>query len=238
MGGLILGKIEKKILVVDDEVKILEVVTSFLESKGYTMFSAETGAKALQIFDTENISLIILDLMLPDITGEDICTKIRKKSRVPIIMLTAKVEESDILKGLKIGADDYITKPFSLKELHGRVEAVLRRSSDDLVPLFTRNSYNEGDLIVDFESNTIKKRQEIVALTPSELKILSALIKYPNRVFTRNDLIELALGDEFLGFDRAIDSHIKNLRQKIEDNPKEPIYVRTIYGKGYKFGGE
>ena len=238
MGGLILGKIEKKILVVDDEVKILEVVTSFLESKGYTMFSAETGAKALQIFDTENISLIILDLMLPDITGEDICTKIRKKSRVPIIMLTAKVEESDILKGLKIGADDYITKPFSLKELHARVEAVLRRSSDDLVPLFTRNSYNEGDLIVDFESNTIKKRQEIVALTPSELKILSALIKYPNRVFTRNDLIELALGDEFLGFDRAIDSHIKNLRQKIEDNPKEPIYVRTIYGKGYKFGGE
>lgn len=238
MGGLILGKNEKKILVVDDEVKILEVVTSFLESKGYTMFSAETGAKALQIFDTENISLIILDLMLPDITGEDICTKIRKKSRVPIIMLTAKVEESDILKGLKIGADDYITKPFSLKELHGRVEAVLRRSSDDLVPLFTRNSYNEGDLIVDFESNTIKKRQEIVALTPSELKILSALIKYPNRVFTRNDLIELALGDEFLGFDRAIDSHIKNLRQKIEDNPKEPIYVRTIYGKGYKFGGE
>lgn len=233
-----MGKIEKKILVVDDEVKILEVVTSFLESKGYTMFSAETGAKALQIFDTENISLIILDLMLPDITGEDICTKIRKKSRVPIIMLTAKVEESDILKGLKIGADDYITKPFSLKELHGRVEAVLRRSSDDLVPLFTRNSYNEGDLIVDFESNTIKKRQEIVALTPSELKILSALIKYPNRVFTRNDLIELALGDEFLGFDRAIDSHIKNLRQKIEENPKEPIYVRTIYGKGYKFGGE
>lgn len=233
-----MGKNEKKILVVDDEVKILEVVTSFLESKGYSMFSAETGAKALQIFDTENISLIILDLMLPDITGEDICTKIRKKSRVPIIMLTAKVEESDILKGLKIGADDYITKPFSLKELHGRVEAVLRRSSDDLVPLFTRNSYNEGDLIVDFESNTIKKRQEIVALTPSELKILSALIKYPNRVFTRNDLIELALGDEFLGFDRAIDSHIKNLRQKIEDNPKEPIYVRTIYGKGYKFGGE
>lgn len=233
-----MGKNEKKILVVDDEVKILEVVTSFLESKGYTMFSAETGAKALQIFDTENISLIILDLMLPDITGEDICTKIRKKSRVPIIMLTAKVEESDILKGLKIGADDYITKPFSLKELHGRVEAVLRRSSDDLVPLFTRNSYNEGDLIVDFESNTIKKRQEIVALTPSELKILSALIKYPNRVFTRNELIELALGDEFLGFDRAIDSHIKNLRQKIEDNPKEPVYVRTIYGKGYKFGGE
>ena len=233
-----MGKNEKKILVVDDEAKILEVVTSFLESKGYTMFSAETGEKALQIFDAENIALIILDLMLPDISGEDICTKIRKKSRVPIIMLTAKVEESDMLKGLEIGADDYITKPFSLKELYGRVEAVLRRSSDDLVPLFTRNSYNGGDLIVDFESNLIKKKQAPVALTPSELNILAALIKYPNKVFTRNELIDLALGDEFLGYDRAIDSHIKNLRQKIEDNPKDPVYVLTIYGKGYKFGGE
>lgn len=233
-----MSKNDKKILVVDDEVKILEVVTSFLQSKGFITFSAETGAEALQIFDTENISLIILDLMLPDISGEDICTKIRKKSRVPIIMLTAKVEENNILEGLKIGADDYITKPFSLKELHGRVEAVLRRSSDDLIPLFIRNSYNEGDLIVDFESNTIKKKQVQVSLTPSELKILSALIKYPSKVFTRNELIELALGDEFLGFDRAIDSHIKNLRQKIEDNPKEPVYVLTIYGKGYKFGGE
>ncbi|WP_066712318.1 response regulator transcription factor [Clostridium sp. Marseille-P299] len=233
-----MSKNDKKILVVDDEVKILEVVTSFLQSKGFITFSAETGAEALQIFDTENISLIILDLMLPDISGEDICTKIRKKSRVPIIMLTAKVEENNILEGLKIGADDYITKPFSLKELHGRVEAVLRRSSDDLIPLFIRNSYNEGDLIVDFESNTIKKKQVPVSLTPSELKILSALIKYPSKVFTRNELIELALGDEFLGFDRAIDSHIKNLRQKIEDNPKEPVYVLTIYGKGYKFGGE
>lgn len=233
-----MSKNDKKILVVDDEVKILEVVTSFLESKGFTVFSAETGTEALQIFDKENISLIILDLMLPDITGEDICTKIRKKSRVPIIMLTAKVEENNILEGLKLGADDYITKPFSLKELHGRVEAVLRRSSDDLLPLFTRNSYNDGDLIVDFESNTIKKKQVLVSLTPSELKILSALIKYPSKVFTRNELIDIALGDEFFGFDRAIDSHIKNLRQKIEDNPKEPIYVLTIYGKGYKFGGE
>ena len=233
-----MSKNDKKILVVDDEVKILEVVTSFLESKGFTVFSAETGTQALQIFDKENISLIVLDLMLPDITGEDICIKIRKKSRVPIIMLTAKVEENNILEGLKIGADDYITKPFSLKELHGRIEAVLRRSSDDLVPLFTRNSYNDGDLIVDFESNTIKKNQVPVSLTPSELKILSALIKYPSKVFTRNELIDIALGDEFFGFDRAIDSHIKNLRQKIEDNPKEPIYVLTIYGKGYKFGGE
>lgn len=233
-----MSKNDKKILIVDDEVKILEVVKSFLESRDFIVFTAENGTVALQTFEKENISLIILDLMLPDMTGEDICKKIRKKSRVPIIMLTAKVEEDDILDGLRIGADDYMTKPFSLKELLARVEAVLRRSSDDLVPLFMKNSYNDGDLIVDFEGDTIKKKQIPVNLTKSELKILSALIKYPSKVFTRNELIDIALGDEFFGFDRAIDSHIKNLRQKIEDNPKEPVYVVTIYGKGYKFGGE
>lgn len=225
------------ILVVDDEVKITEVIVSFLESRGFTVFAVENGKDALEVFDRENISLIVLDLMLPDISGEDICKIIRKKSRVPIIMLTAKVEECDMIEGLQIGADDYITKPFSLKELQARVEAVLRRASNDLIPLFRKNSFNEGDLIVDFESNIIKKRQVIINLTPSELKILSALIKYPNRVFTRSELIEIALGDDFMGFDRTIDSHIKNLRQKIEDNPKEPKYLMTIHGKGYKFGG-
>lgn len=225
------------ILVVDDEVKITEVIASFLESRGFTVFAVENGKDALEVFDRENISLIVLDLMLPDISGEDICKIIRKKSRVPIIMLTAKVEECDMIEGLRMGADDYITKPFSLKELQARVEAVLRRASNDLIPLFRKNSFNEGDLIVDFESNIIKKRQVIINLTPSELKILSALIKYPNRVFTRSELIEIALGDDFMGFDRTIDSHIKNLRQKIEDNPKEPKYVITIHGKGYKFGG-
>lgn len=226
----------KKILVVDDELKILDVVASFLESRGYIIFRAENGERALEIFEKENISLILLDLMLPDISGEEICKKIRKKSRVPIIMLTAKIEENDMLAGLEIGADDYITKPFSLKELSARIEAVLRRASDDLVPLFTKVTFND-DLIVDFEKNVVKKNQTIINLTPTELKILSALIKYPGRVFTRNELIEIALGDEFFGFDRAVDSHIKNLRQKIETDPKNPIYVVTIHGKGYKWGG-
>lgn len=226
-----------KILVVDDEVKITEVIASFLESRGFTVFSVDNGKDALEVFDRENISLIVLDLMLPDISGEDLCKTIRKKSRVPIIMLTAKVEESDMIEGLQIGADDYITKPFSLKELHARLEAVLRRASNDLIPLFKKNSFNEGDLIVDFGSNIIKKRQAVVNLTPSELKILSALIKYPSKVFTRSELIEIALGEDFMGFDRTIDSHIKNLRQKIEDNPRAPRYVLTIHGKGYKFGG-
>lgn len=225
------------ILVVDDELKILDVVSSLLKNKGYRVFQAETGTQALEIFDRENISLLVLDLMLPDITGEEVCKRIRKKSRVPIIMLTAKVEEKDLLTGLNIGADDYMTKPFSLKELAARVEAVIRRSSDDLIPLFSKNSYNDGDLVVDFQQNIIKKQQELVNLTPTELNILSVLMKYPGKVFTRSELIELALGDNFDGFDRSIDSHIRNLRQKIEDNPKTPIYVLTIHGKGYKFGG-
>lgn len=228
----------KKVLVVDDELKIIEVVKSFLESKGFTVYCAEKGKEALDIFDRENISIIILDLMLPDMTGEEICMIIRKKSRVPIIMLTAKVEESDMLKGLNIGADDYITKPFSLKALQARIEAVLRRSSTDLIPLYNKTSFNNEDLEVDFESHIIKKNQIEVNLTPNEFKILAALIKFPGKVFTREDLINVALGDEFEGYDRAVDSHIKNIRQKIENDPKNPIYILTIYGIGYKFGGE
>lgn len=228
----------KKVLVVDDELKIIEVVKSFLESKGFIVFAAENGKQALELFEQENIALIVLDLMLPDMTGEEICTQIRKKSRVPIIMLTAKIEESDMLKGLNIGADDYITKPFSLKALYARIEAVLRRSSDDLVPLYNKASFNDGDLEIDFESHRIKKNQVEISLTPNEYKLLAALIKYPSRVFTREDLIRVALGDEFEGYDRAVDSHIKNLRQKIENDPKNPVYVLTIYGIGYKFGGD
>lgn len=227
----------KKVLVVDDEIKILEVVKSFLESKGFTVFSAENGRQALATFESESLSLILLDLMLPDRSGEEICIEIRKKSRVPIIMLTAKIEESDLLKGLNIGADDYMTKPFSLKELYARIEAVLRRSSDDLVPLYNKTSFNHGDLEVDFESHMVRKKRVEVSLTPHEFKLLTALIKYPNKVFTREDLIKVAFGDEFEGYDRAVDSHIKNLRQKIESDPKNPVYILTIFGIGYKFGG-
>ncbi|MFP3154329.1 response regulator transcription factor [Lachnospiraceae bacterium ZAX-1] len=227
----------KNILAIDDEPKILEVLSSFLESRGFRVFSAAGGRDALEIFERENISLILLDLMLPDISGEEICRTIRKKSRVPIIMLTAKVEEKSLLEGLSIGADDYITKPFSLKELHARVETLLRRTSDELVPLAVKNSFRDGDLVVDFEKNIFKKSQVQVSLTQSEQRILAALIKYPGKVFTRAELIEIALGSEFDGYDRAIDNHIKNLRQKIEDDSKNPIYIMTIHGLGYKFGG-
>lgn len=228
----------KRILIVEDEYKIIDVVKSLLESKGFKVFFAETAIEALEVFDREKISLILLDLMLPDMSGEDLCREIRKKSRVPIIMLTAKVEEEDMLKGLSVGADDYITKPFSLKALYARVEAVLRRSNDYLNPLFEVGTWRDEDLIVDFQKRIVKKKRMEVSLTPNEFNILVILIKYPGKVFTRNELILLALGDEFDGYDRVIDSHIKNIRQKIEDNPKEPVYVKTIHGIGYKFGGE
>lgn len=233
-----MAKDNKNILVVDDEPKILEVVSSFLENKGLHVFSAENGSRALEIFDRENVAMVILDLMMPGISGEDLCRRIRRRSRVPIIMLTAKADERNLLEGLGLGADDYITKPFSLKELHARVEAVLRRTGDDLIPLAKKNAWNNGDLIVDFERNIIRKKGKALGLTPNELKILSALIKYPGKVFTRAELIETALGIDFAGSDRTVDSHIKNLRQKLEDDPHSPVYIRTIHGLGYKFGGE
>ncbi len=229
---------KEKILVVEDEAKILEVVTSLMEKQGYEVYQAEEGKQALEIFNNNEISLIILDLMLPDISGEEICMKIREKSRVPIIMLTAKIDEANLLRGLDIGADDYITKPFSLMELVARVKVILRRSSDELKPLYKYNSFQNGDLYIDVESNIIKKKNELLNLTQSEWKILLSLIKYPNKVFTREELVTIALGSEFDGYNRTIDTHIKNLRQKIEDNPKSPSYIITVFGKGYKFGGE
>lgn len=228
----------KNILAVDDEPKILEAVKAFLESKGYTVCTAPNGTQALEIFEKENISLILLDLMLPDISGEEVCTRIRKKSRVPIIMLTAKSEEANQLKGLDIGADDYITKPFSLKVIAARIETVLRRTTDDLVPLTIKNSWRDGDLTVDFEKGIVSKHGKEVNLTATELKILSALIKYPGKIFSREELLTLVLGDNTDSLDRVIDNHIKNLRQKIEDDTKTPVYVLTIRGLGYKFGGE
>ncbi|WP_230397377.1 response regulator transcription factor [Novisyntrophococcus fermenticellae] len=228
----------KHVLVVDDEHKILEVVTALFESKGFKVFAASDGHKAMEISGRENLSLIVLDLMLPDISGEEVCRRIRQHSRVPVIMLTAKVEEEDLLHGFATGADDYITKPFSLKELFARAEALLRRSAPDLVPLTVRNSWRNGELFADFEQGIVRKNGVEVALTASEMKILAALVKYSGKVFTRGELINIALGDGFDGYDRAVDSHIKNLRQKIENDPKTPVYIRTVHRLGYKFGGE
>jgi len=229
---------QKKILVVDDEKKIVEVVKSYLENSGYLVCEAYSGMDALDKFEKENPSLVVLDLMLPDISGEEICRSLRKKSRVPIIMLTAKVEEEDILKGLKIGADDYVTKPFSPRQLVARVEAVLRRSDEALVPLASILSFNNDDLFIDTLKYEVKKHGESVNLTPREYKLFITMVKHPEKTFTREELIYMAFGEDFDGYDRTIDTHIKNIRQKIETDPKNPKYILTIHGVGYRFGSE
>lgn len=226
-----------KILIVDDELKILEVVRSFLEDHGFVVYTAENYKEAFQIFDREDISLIVLDLMLPGMSGEEICIRIRRESRVPIIMVTAKADENAVLEGLGIGADDYIVKPFSLKTLLARIDAVLRRSVIDAGFHNRKCSYNNGDLEIDLDSRRTAKKSAEVKLTPNEFNVLATLIKYPNKVFTREELITIALGSDFEGFDRTVDTHIKNIRQKIEDNPKVPQYILTIHGVGYRFGG-
>lgn len=228
---------ENTILIVDDEVKITEVIKSYLENSGYLTACAYDGKNAMSLFEKCSPVLIILDLMLPDMTGEDICREIRKKSRVPIIMLTAKVEDADIINGLGIGADDYLTKPFSPKQLVARVEAVLRRVSSEAIPLTNEFSFHDGDLVIDGLRHEIRKNGQFVALTPNEYKILVTMSKYPSKVFTREELIELALGDDYDGFDRVIDTHIKNIRQKLGDDGRTPRYILTVHGTGYRFGG-
>lgn len=226
---------DKKILVVDDEIKILEVVKSYLEREGFSVITETNGNNVLDTFKKEKPDLVILDLMLPGISGEELCKRLRQFSNVPILMLTAKVQESDKINGFSIGADDYITKPFSPRELVMRVKAILRRTTDD-VPLAEVMSFNNDDLVVDLRAHTVRKKGVVVNLTPNEFKILKILIRNPNRVFTREELIEKVMGFDYEGYDRTIDAHIKNLRQKIEDDTKNPVYIKTVYGVGYKFG--
>lgn len=229
---------KKSILIVDDEERIVEFVESYLVRSGYTVYKAYNGNDAISIFNNEELSLILLDLMLPNITGEEICRTIRKTSKIPIIMLTAKVDEENILKGLDIGADDYITKPFSPRQLIARIGALLRRAEGKSYSVSSLLTYNNKDLTIDTIKYEVTKKGEIINLTPYEYKILYTMAKSPNRVFSRSNLIRIALGDEFKGYDRAIDSHIKNLRQKIETDTKNCKYILTVHGMGYKFGGK
>jgi DNA-binding response OmpR family regulator len=225
------------ILAVDDEPLILDGVRAYMEGRGYRVSTAGTGAEALNLLARESVALIFLDLMLPDMTGEDVCLTIRRASRVPIIMLTAKVAEEDIIRGLNAGADDYITKPFSLKELLARTEALLRRAAAESTPLALTNTWNDGALCADFAAGLFKKRGDEVRLTLTEQRIFAALTRYPNKVFTRDELIASAFNPDFDGFDRTVDAHIRNLRAKIEDDPRRPDYIITVHGVGYRFGG-
>lgn len=227
----------KTILVVDDEPKIVEVVEAYLKREGFDVLTAEDGEKALKLFKNELIHLVVLDLMLPKISGEEVCNRIRATSDVPIIMLTAKSDEDNKIEGLAIGADDYLTKPFSARELVGRVKALIRRSYRNSSPLADYLIFNNGDLEIDINKMKVKKGGQYVNLTTNEFKILLALLTNPGQVFSREQLVERAFGLDYVGFDRTIDSHIKNIRQKIEDNHRDPKYIITVYGMGYKFEG-
>jgi DNA-binding response OmpR family regulator len=229
---------EIKILVVDDEKNIVDVVKAYLEKEGFKVVTASDGEEALKTFNTEDIHLIVLDLMLPKLTGEEVCSKIRAASSVPIIMLTAKAEEDEKIEGISIGADDYLTKPFSVRELVVRVRALLRRAYRDVTPMADILNFNDGDLEVDIKKMAIKKKGLDVSLTTNEFKVLTIFLANPGQVFSREQLVEKAFGVDYEGFDRTVDTYIKNIRQKLEDNPKEPIYISTVYGMGYKFNSK
>lgn len=226
----------EKILLVDDEKKILEVVQAYLEKAGYLVYTSMSGKQALEVFKKVNPDLLVLDLMLPDLTGQEVCSLIRQESNIPIMMLTAKITEDDKINGFTLGADDYLTKPFSPRELVARVKALLRRSGGG------KNSgavlsFGNGDLVINETSYEVMKKGKLLSLTPNEFKILNILAKHQGKAFSRWELINLALGYDYEGYERTIDTHIKNLRQKIEDDSKNPVYILTVYGIGYKFGG-
>lgn len=226
----------KKIMIVDDEPMIIDVLQAYLEQAGYEVFSAQTGSEALRKFEEISPDFLILDLMLPDFSGEEICKWIRKKSDVPVMMLTAKTSEEERINGIVIGADDYITKPFSPREVVVRIEAILRRTNrDDNKDLL---SFNHQAVVIDKLKKEVKVNGNTITLTPIEFKLLVAMATYPGRVYSRLDLLEKVQNESYEGYERSIDVHIKNLRKKVEIDSKKPEYILTVFGMGYKFGGK
>ena len=223
------------ILVVDDEPKIVQLARDYLEKSGFQVLTSGDGQQALAITRQEHPDLIVLDLMLPGMDGLDVCRAIRRESDVPIIMLTARAEETDQLIGLELGADDYITKPFSPRALVARVRALLRRTQGNLLQ---QETVRIGDLELDLRRKQLCLKGEIIHLTRSEFLLLETLAKHPGQPLSREQLLEKLHGVVFDGVDRSVDSHIKNLRRKIEPDPADPIYIQTVYGFGYKFQGE
>jgi DNA-binding response OmpR family regulator len=235
-------KEKKSVLAVDDEPKILELLKSYLEMNGLSALCAKNGREGMALFEQNSVSLILLDLMLPDFSGEEFCKKVRQMSDVPIIMITAKVDEASIIHGLNIGADDYVCKPFSPRQLMARVQAALRRggrarsdgtdSGGEKAGAF----FSYKDLTIDTEKRIASRGGEALTLTRDEYNILSLLMSRQAKIFTREEILEAVKGDDFDGFDRAVDTHIKKLRAKIGDDSKAPQYIVTVYGMGYRLG--
>ena len=228
----------RTILVVDDEPEIVQIARDYLDRAGYRVISSGDGREALRLARTESPALVVLDLMLPGMDGLDVTRAMREDPAtraIPIIMLTARVEETDRLIGLELGADDYITKPFSPRELVARVRALLRRAEGqrDMSPVL-----RHGDLTIDLQRRSVRRAGTPVELTATEFDLLAILAREPGRPFTRAQLLELAYDVNYAGFDRTVDAHIKNLRRKIEPDPRHPRYILTIYGVGYKFADD
>ncbi len=222
----------KQILIVDDEPQIVRVLKGYLETAGFQVVTASDGAEAIAAFRHESPDLVVLDLMLPEVDGLDVARAIRRQGDVPIIMLTARVEETDRLIGLELGADDYVTKPFSPREVVARVRAVLRRTErTEPAP----RTLKEGDIVLDPDKRQVTVQGRPVELTPTEFDVLAVLMETPGRVFSRMQLLDKVQGYAYEGYERTVDAHVKNLRQKIEEDPKHPRVILTVYGLGYKF---
>ncbi len=220
------------ILVVDDEARIVKLVRDYLERAGFDVLTARDGETALTLARVEQPDLIVLDLMLPGVDGLDVCRRLRQWSGVPIIMLTARVEEAERIVGLELGADDYVIKPFSPPELVARVRATLRRVNGQMGPATVIRA---GDVELDTAALTATVAGQPVDLTPTEFQLLATLVRQPGRIFRREQLLEAIHGVAFDGYDRSVDSHIKNIRRKIEPDPRQPRYIQTVYGVGYRF---
>ena len=226
----------ERILVVDDEASIQEVVRGYLEREGFIVYTASDGREALELAERKQPQLIVLDLMLPDVPGEEIARQVRDRSDVPILMLTAKSSEEERIRGLGLGADDYVVKPFSPRELVARVKAILRRAGAGEVPLSEQGVFDDGRLVIDGVRHEVRVAGEPVDLTPTEYRLLAALAQYPGRAYSRFELINRVQGHDFEGYERTIDAHVKNLRRKIEEDPAHPRYVETVPGVGYRLG--
>ena len=223
----------QRVLLVEDEQNIRDVVAAYLEKEGFWVTAVGDGAAALEQAGRKRFDLIVLDLNLPKVRGEEVCRRIRDISDVPIIMLTAKGSEEERIAGLEIGADDYLVKPFSPRELVARVRALMRRAHAESDPQRDRMQY--GDLRIDLRGHRVYVADTEIELTASEYKLLVTLARYPGRVYPRMELVEKVLGYDFEGYERAIDSHVKNLRAKLDDDPRDPRYIHTVTGVGYRF---
>ncbi len=225
----------QKILVVDDEREIVKLVRAYLEQSGFRVATAYDGQEALTVFRHEKPDLVVLDLNLPRVDGLDVCRTIRRESETPVIMLTARVEEQDRLIGLELGADDYVVKPFSPREVVARVRTVLRRAGQ---PAAVPETVAAADVVLDLTRHTAAVAGTPVDLTPTEFALLRAMASQPGRAFSRMELLDAAQGEAYDGCERTIDTHVKNLRGKIEPDPRNPRYILTVYGVGYKFSDE